>query len=185
MPRDAVATRTRLLAAATAEFARYGLAGARVDRIAAQAGASKALLYAYFGNKEQLFDAVFAAVVERVVTNVPIDASDLAGYAVRLFDLYQQRPEILRLASWHTLERGPTSQTPESFESNRLKVAAVARAQAEGRVSSRYHPAELLALVLSIAATGILERPEGSASVANLARRRRAIAAAVQQLAAP
>ena len=43
MPGDAQATKRRLLAAATAEFAAHGLAGARVDRIAAAARANKAL----------------------------------------------------------------------------------------------------------------------------------------------
>ena len=53
--RDAEATRGRILAAATAEFARHGLGGARVDRIAARAGANKRMLYYYFKDKEGLF----------------------------------------------------------------------------------------------------------------------------------
>ena len=45
------ATRDRILAAAKDEFATYGLAGARINRIAAQARASKDRLYAYFASK--------------------------------------------------------------------------------------------------------------------------------------
>ena len=56
--RDPEQTRARILAAAKAEFARAGLGGARVDRIAALAGANKRMLYYYFGNKEALFLAV-------------------------------------------------------------------------------------------------------------------------------
>jgi AcrR family transcriptional regulator len=56
--RDADASRARILAAATEEFAAYGLAGARVDRIAESARANKRMLYYYFGNKEALFLAV-------------------------------------------------------------------------------------------------------------------------------
>ena len=52
------ATRDRILAAAKDEFATYGLAGARINRIAAQARASKDRLYAYFASKEELFAAV-------------------------------------------------------------------------------------------------------------------------------
>jgi AcrR family transcriptional regulator len=51
----AAATRQRLLDAALAEFAAKGLAGARVDEIAARAGANKRLLYAHFGSKEELW----------------------------------------------------------------------------------------------------------------------------------
>jgi len=60
--RDPGRTRGRILEAATAEFARYGLGGARVDRIAARAGANKRMLYYYFRDKENLF---LAALEER------------------------------------------------------------------------------------------------------------------------
>lgn len=51
----AAATRQRLLDAALAEFAAKGMAGARVDEIAARAGANKRMLYAHFGSKEELW----------------------------------------------------------------------------------------------------------------------------------
>ena len=57
-PRDADATRARILAAAKAEFAANGLGGARVDEIAARAEANKRMIYHYFGSKEDLFQAV-------------------------------------------------------------------------------------------------------------------------------
>src|SRR5258706_8408513 len=53
--RDPERTRQKILAAATDEFARYGLGGARVDRIAQRAGANKRMLYYYFGDKDRLF----------------------------------------------------------------------------------------------------------------------------------
>jgi len=58
MARDSTETRRRILEAAYREFARHGLAGARVDRIAAAAQANKRAIYDYFGNKQQLFDVV-------------------------------------------------------------------------------------------------------------------------------
>lgn len=57
----AAATRQRLLEAALAEFAAKGLAGARVDEIAARAGVNKRMLYAHFGAKEALWLAVLEA----------------------------------------------------------------------------------------------------------------------------
>lgn len=53
--RDPERTRARILDAACNEFAAHGLGGARVDRIAANAGANKRMLYYYFGNKDDLF----------------------------------------------------------------------------------------------------------------------------------
>ena len=79
-------TMRRLLQAATEEFATHGIAGARVDRIAAAAKANKALIYSYFGNKDQLFDAVMEAQVARVLDEVAFTPEDLPGYAASLFD---------------------------------------------------------------------------------------------------
>ncbi|HWV97842.1 MAG TPA: TetR/AcrR family transcriptional regulator [Xanthobacteraceae bacterium] len=56
--RDPGSTRKKLLAAARHEFARNGLAGARVDEIAAQAGVNKQLVYHYFGDKDAIYFAV-------------------------------------------------------------------------------------------------------------------------------
>jgi TetR/AcrR family transcriptional regulator len=53
--------REAILAAAERLFARDGLAGARTDRIAAEAGVNKALLYYYFASKERLYEAVIEA----------------------------------------------------------------------------------------------------------------------------
>lgn len=56
--RDAEATRTQILDAAEAEFARYGLSGARTEAIAKGAGVTTAMIYYYFDNKEGLYQAV-------------------------------------------------------------------------------------------------------------------------------
>ena len=64
--RDPDRTRRRILDAATAEFARYGLGGARVDRIALRSGANKRMLYYYFGSKEKLFLAALEESYARI-----------------------------------------------------------------------------------------------------------------------
>jgi len=56
--RDPEGTRRKLLAAARHEFANKGLAGARVNEIAARAKLNKQLVYHYFGSKEDLYVAV-------------------------------------------------------------------------------------------------------------------------------
>jgi len=66
--RDPVATRRKLLAAARHEFARCGLAGARVDEIADRAGVNKQLVYHYFGDKDALYLAVLEWVYEEIRT---------------------------------------------------------------------------------------------------------------------
>jgi TetR/AcrR family transcriptional regulator len=66
--RDPVATRRKLLVAARREFAQSGLAGARVDEIAARAGVNKQLVYHYFGDKDALYLAVLEWVYEEIRT---------------------------------------------------------------------------------------------------------------------
>ncbi|MFF1882732.1 TetR/AcrR family transcriptional regulator [Pseudarthrobacter sp. NPDC058196] len=102
-------TRELLLAAATEEFSAKGLAGARVDRIAAAAGINKERIYQYFGKKDELFDAVLAAEMVRVMTEVPITGSGpeaFGEYAGRLFDRHTTDGVLPRLLFWEGLERG-------------------------------------------------------------------------------
>ena len=103
--RDSSATKRRLLDAAFAEFAEYGLAGARVDRIASAASANKQLIYAYFESKEGLFEAVIMEQLAAIDEAVPFDATDLAGYAGRVFDYLERDQAISRLTTWRRLER--------------------------------------------------------------------------------
>jgi len=64
--RDPAATQKKLLTAARREFAQSGLAGARVDEIAARAGVNKQLVYHYFGDKDALYLAVLEWVYEEI-----------------------------------------------------------------------------------------------------------------------
>jgi TetR/AcrR family transcriptional regulator len=64
--RNPEATRQKLLVAARREFADGGLAGARVDEIAARAGVNKQLVYHYFGDKDALYLAVLEWVYEEI-----------------------------------------------------------------------------------------------------------------------
>jgi TetR/AcrR family transcriptional regulator len=59
-------TRRNILDAALVEFAAKGLAGARVDEIAARSGANKRMIYEYFGNKEGLWLTVLERAYERM-----------------------------------------------------------------------------------------------------------------------
>jgi AcrR family transcriptional regulator len=146
--RDPEAKRLQLLAAGLAEFAQYGLAGGRVDRIAAAAKCSAGLVYTYFGSKEDLFDAVFETVVVRTVTEIPIDVDNLPAYAVRLFEGALDHPDVARLITWYRLERGDRPPLQLSLTSMREKAAEIAAAQEAGKLSSFFSPEDLLTLVL-------------------------------------
>ena len=112
MLRDAGRTQAAILAAATKEFARYGMAGARVDRIAAGAKSNKRMLYYYFGNKEALFRAVLEGAYARI--RAAEQALDLRAVAppegVRrlvefTWNYYLAHPEFLTLLNSENLHR--------------------------------------------------------------------------------
>ena len=148
------ATRKRILDAATAEFAQRGIAGARIDRIALAARANKAQLYAYFGNKEQLFSTVLGESLRAIVESVPIDGEDLPGYAVRLYDDYLAHPLLVKLAVWTRLERRPFGALgPEIGMLDGPKFAAIASAQARGLVDPDIPPADLFSMVIALSMT--------------------------------
>lgn len=145
-------SRRRVLDAATAEFARFGIAGARVDRIAAAAEVNKAQMYGWHGSKEGLFDAVFAEHLHRIVEAAPFTADDLPGYAVALYDSYLGDPELVRLASWKRLERVPVGDLLAAHPGLVEPMhAAIAAAQAAGRIVDDLRPDEVYALVIALA----------------------------------
>lgn len=106
---DTERTKRLLLDAATAEFAEHGLAGARIDRIAATAGVNKERIYQYFGKKDDLFAAVLGTRLRASMDDVPMRGTgpEAAGdYAGRLFDHHLADGVIPRLVFWEGLERG-------------------------------------------------------------------------------
>ncbi|MEV0406144.1 TetR family transcriptional regulator [Actinoallomurus sp. NPDC050550] len=104
MAYDAEDTKRRIFAAATAEFAERGLAGARVDRIATAAKANKQAIYLYYGSKEKLFAAILRAKLEEVCVSISIDPDAVAESVGQMFDWYQEHPELIRLLLWEALE---------------------------------------------------------------------------------
>ncbi|MFI9584331.1 TetR/AcrR family transcriptional regulator [Streptomyces sp. NPDC052236] len=184
----AEATKARILQAATDEFAAHGIAGARVDRIAAAASANKNLIYVYFCSKDKLFDAVFEAHVARGLNMVPFAPEDLPGYAGRLFDFCQEHPEVVRLATWHRLERGGNEERDPAVASPApsTKLDSLAYVQSEKGIGSSFTPAALLTLVLAISTawgpSNAMSMPASATRDQSQDERRRAIVEAVRRL---
>jgi AcrR family transcriptional regulator len=123
---DTERTKRLLLDAATAEFSEHGLAGARIDRIAASAGVNKERIYQYFGKKDELFAVVLASQLRSTMDAVPMTGvgPEAAGdYAGRLFDHHIADATIPRLVFWEGLERADAAAADASrAEYHRVKV---------------------------------------------------------------
>lgn len=110
--RDPAKNQERILRAATAEFARSGLGGARVDRIAERAGANKRMLYYYYGNKEALFLAVMEASYAKIRNaerSLKLGEVDPVEGIRRLVEFtwayYLKNPEFLTLLNSENLHK--------------------------------------------------------------------------------
>lgn len=186
MIRDSAATRRRIVEAATAEFAAHGLAGARIDTIAKRAGANKQLIYAYIGDKEQLFDATLEANIEQLLDAVPFDADDLPGYARRLRTFNAANPDLVRLVLWHSLERpGRIGLLPLAQSSGAHKAQAIAAAQAAGHIDASLPPDVILQHLLALVHATMLDTVHGPAVDAGGADTDDGLEEAVRRLVAP
>ena len=76
---DPERTMAGIMAVATAEFAAKGLAGARIDAIAAATHTSKRMIYYYYGSKEGLYLAVLEDAYRRIrATEAELHLADLS-----------------------------------------------------------------------------------------------------------
>ncbi|ORM28733.1 TetR family transcriptional regulator [Williamsia sp. 1135] len=156
--KDVSATKQRIIDAARAEFADHGLAGARIDRIATTAKASKERLYAYYGDKESLFHAILDDDFGRFLNAVPFDADDLPGYAVTLFDDLRATPHVQRLMLWGQLQ-GQAARIRQQSDANpqwNARLEAVRESQASRVIGASWDPADVLSVIFGIVSSWVV-----------------------------
>jgi AcrR family transcriptional regulator len=110
---DPERTMAEILAVATKEFADKGLAGARIDEIAAATRTSKRMIYYYFGSKEGLYVAVLEAAYGRMRhIEADLHLKDLSPeVALRnliefTYDHHQGNEDFIRLVMTENVQRG-------------------------------------------------------------------------------
>lgn len=167
-PRNAAATRQRILAAAEDEFAQQGYQGARLREVARVAGVQTALIHHYFGDKQGLYQAV----LDRAIAPIR-DGSNTILVSVRTLDellgrfiellttFYAKNRRLLALLR-HELATGGTSPVAESLRATAQPVlerllVVVADAQARGEVRADVPTLEMVNLALSAAAFSFVE----------------------------
>ena len=111
-PRDPERTSASILAAAVKEFTEKGYSGARIDAIAARAGANKRMIYHYFGDKEALYLAVLESGYAGIRSaEAGLHLTDLEPKAAieKLIDFtweyFLAHPEFLSLLNTENLHR--------------------------------------------------------------------------------
>ncbi len=187
--RTTIELRDSILTAARSEFARHGYAGARIDRVARAANASKERLYAHFKDKETLFRGVVAADMAEFFAAVTLRPEAVPEFVGEIYDLACRRPEHLRMITWANLEGLSLDPPPVAgLESVQARDIAVIRAaQAAGHVDAAWNPLDLLVLLFGIGlAWAQSPHPDAlTADAAVIAARRAAAVEAARRVVAP
>ncbi|MGZ5178905.1 MAG: TetR/AcrR family transcriptional regulator [Ramlibacter sp.] len=136
-PRPAKQTRTYdsarsladILAVATAEFADKGLAGARIDEIAALTRTSKRMIYYHFESKEALYLAVLESAYKRIRDlELDLHLEDLEPEdALRklvafTFDYQHDNEPFVRLVANENMHRGQYLARSETIQKLNVPV---------------------------------------------------------------
>src|SRR5665213_3492937 len=146
-------TRGRIFAAATAEFAAKGFAGARMDAIARRAGSNKRMLYHYFGDKGGLFRAVLRhKIAERraLLEGAPGDPAENLPFR---FAMMCRDRDWVRLLGWEALQPSGNRLVEEKFRRQGVAraLARVRREQAQGQVNPEFDERHVMLAKLSLA----------------------------------
>jgi AcrR family transcriptional regulator len=159
--RDSDRTRAAILAAATQEFARHGLGGARVDRIAARARTNKRMLYYYFGGKDDLFLAVLEGAYARIrsaeksLSLLDVPPEEGVRRLVRFtWRYYLDNPEFLTLLNSENLHRAQHLRRSREVQAmNSPLIDTLGQVLRRGRRSGAFRAGvDPLQLYISIAA---------------------------------
>lgn len=159
--RNPARTRLAIIDAATEEFATLGLGGARIDAIAARAGINKRMLYYYFGNKDDLFQAVLERSYDSIRSaekSLHLDELDPATAIRQLvsftWQYYLDHPEFLTLLNSENLHHGTHLKDTEGIQRTNLPlVDTIERILEQGRKSGAFRAGvDPVQLYISIAA---------------------------------
>jgi AcrR family transcriptional regulator len=167
---DPEATRANILEVATAEFSAKGLAGARIDEIAALTRTSKRMIYYYFGNKEGLYIAVLEEAYRRMRhIEASLHLEDLAPeQALRTLvaftcDYQLANPDFIRLVMNENMHRGEYLAQSRTIE--QLNVPAIAglrsvyeRGVAQGLFRAGIDPVDLHMSISALSVFNVANR---------------------------
>jgi len=163
--RDAERTQQAILAAAEEEFASKGLAGARVDVIAEQAGANKRMLYYYFGSKDDLYLAVLERAygkmreTERELNLTDLDPLDAIRRLVEFkFDYCLKNPTIIPLLAGENMHGAKYLKRSRKLrDMHTMLVDIISKVLTEGEKKGEIKPGiDPLHLYISISALSYL-----------------------------
>ena len=145
---DPERTKANILDVAAGEFGEKGLAGARIDEIAALTQTSKRMIYYYFGSKEGLYLAVLEESyrkVREIESELHLEDLEPEQALRRLvaftFDHHLTHENYIRLVMTENINRGQyIGQSKRIQELNVTAIAAIRRLYQRGVKTGVFRP---------------------------------------------
>lgn len=145
---DPDGTKLNILEVATREFAEYGLAGARIDEIAAKTKSSKRMIYYYFGDKEGLYLKVLEQAYGQVRALEATQDLDhlppreaLRRLVELTFDHHATHEDFIRLVMIENIHHGSfLNQSRTIRELNSAAIDTVAGIYKRGLAEGAFRP---------------------------------------------
>lgn len=155
--------RRALLDSAIEEFSTFGLGGARVDRIAVRAQTNKAMVYHYFGSKDELYMAalrdIYADIrnAEMALDLNPDRPEEAVARLIEFtFRYYIEHPAFVRIINTENLHGAAhLKATRDMTELNRTILTQLGAILERGVGQGVFRPGiDVLDLYISISALG-------------------------------
>jgi AcrR family transcriptional regulator len=151
-------TSDNILNAAQDEFLAKGYIGASINDIATKANINKSLIYHHFENKEDLWKAVKARLLNAYMEQNQIKPELSSGsfkeflsdFIKLRFRFYDQNPAIARLISWQRLEND--REELEGIKDANLSsiLPQIQEFQRQGQIRQDMHPEMIEYLIMNM-----------------------------------
>jgi AcrR family transcriptional regulator len=141
-------TKQNIIEVATREFAENGLAGARIDEIAAKTKSSKRMIYYYFGDKEGLYLRVLETAYSKIrAVEATLHLDDLAPLEALsklvkfTFDHHNANEDFIRLVMIENIHHGEyLAKSRVIQELNVTAIGTIERLYARGLRDGIFRP---------------------------------------------
>jgi TetR/AcrR family transcriptional regulator len=161
-------TEQRILGAAKKVFLKKGMAGARMQDIADEAGINKAMLHYYFRNKEKLFETIFIEVAQHFFPKLMLIFesdkslfSKIEMFATEYIDQMRETP-YLPIFILNEINRQPETFIKKMMGNKRppvKKFFSDIEAESKKGVIKPVDPAQLLLNIISLCIFPFVARP--------------------------
>ncbi len=150
--RDAEKTKEQILEAAESLFAEKGFAGTSLRELSEKSGASGPLIVFHFKDKQGVYNAVKATIINRYIQTDRQNAEDdsfnsfLKHLLDSMFQFYRDNPTMMRLANWGRLE-GETDPWPGEDELHHEYCHRILQAQEQGEIRDDITPLNISIMI--------------------------------------